>query len=72
MEAFSDGVIAIVITIMVLEMKIPHGGEFSRPRSPNSSIYQLCPEFRLCGHLLEQPSSYATYSPTRKRDYSLG
>jgi len=25
MEAFSDGVIAIIITIMVLEMKIPHG-----------------------------------------------
>jgi uncharacterized membrane protein len=25
LEAFSDGVIAIVITIMVLEMKVPHG-----------------------------------------------
>ncbi|HEX2605565.1 MAG TPA: TMEM175 family protein, partial [Oxalicibacterium sp.] len=24
-EAFSDGVIAILITIMVLEMKVPHG-----------------------------------------------
>ena len=24
--AFSDGVIAIIITIMVLEMKVPHGG----------------------------------------------
>ena len=24
MEAFSDGVIAIIITIMVLEMKVPH------------------------------------------------
>jgi uncharacterized membrane protein len=27
MEAFSDGVIAIIITIMVLEMKVPHGAE---------------------------------------------
>src|ERR1043166_8090649 len=27
MEAFSDGVIAIIITIMVLEMKVPQGGE---------------------------------------------
>src|SRR5437868_9711847 len=27
LEAFSDGVIAILITIMVLELKIPHGGE---------------------------------------------
>lgn len=25
LEAFSDGVIAIIITVMVLEMKVPHG-----------------------------------------------
>src|SRR5574343_1900548 len=25
LEAFSDGVLAIIITIMVLELKIPHG-----------------------------------------------
>jgi uncharacterized membrane protein len=29
MEAFSDGVIAIIITIMVLEMKVPHGTDWS-------------------------------------------
>ena|SRR5436190_292409 len=29
LEAFSDGVIAIIITIMVLEIKVPHGQEFS-------------------------------------------
>jgi uncharacterized membrane protein len=27
LEAFSDGVIAIIITIMVLEMKVPHGAQ---------------------------------------------
>jgi uncharacterized membrane protein len=27
LEAFSDGVIAVIITIMVLEMKVPHGIE---------------------------------------------
>ena len=27
LEAFSDGVIAILITIMVLELKIPHGDD---------------------------------------------
>jgi uncharacterized membrane protein len=27
LEAFSDGVIAILITIMVLELRIPQGGE---------------------------------------------
>jgi uncharacterized membrane protein len=29
LEAFSDGVIAIIITIMVLELKVPHGASFS-------------------------------------------
>jgi len=28
MEAFSDGVIAIIITIMVLELKVPHGSDW--------------------------------------------
>lgn len=28
LEAFSDGVLAIIITIMVLEMKVPHGVTF--------------------------------------------
>src|ERR687884_9699 len=29
LEAFSDGVIAILITIMVLELKVPHGSDFA-------------------------------------------
>jgi uncharacterized membrane protein len=29
LEAFSDGVIAIIITIMVLELKVPHGAELA-------------------------------------------
>lgn len=29
LEAFSDGVIAILITIMVLELKVPHGADIS-------------------------------------------
>ena len=29
LEAFSDGVLAIIITIMVLEMKVPHSSELS-------------------------------------------
>jgi uncharacterized membrane protein len=29
LEAFSDGVIAIIITIMVLEMKVPHGTDLN-------------------------------------------
>lgn len=29
LEAFSDGVLAIIITIMVLEMKVPHGDDLN-------------------------------------------
>ena len=29
LEAFSDGVIAVIITILVLELKVPHGAEWS-------------------------------------------
>lgn len=29
LEAFTDGVLAIVITIMVLEIKVPHGESLS-------------------------------------------
>ena len=28
LEAFTDGVLAIIITIMVLELKVPQGGTF--------------------------------------------
>src|SRR6266545_5542395 len=33
LEAFSDGVIAILITIMVLELKLPHGSDFAALRT---------------------------------------
>jgi uncharacterized membrane protein len=32
LEAFSDGVLAIVITIMVLELKVPHGSDWAALR----------------------------------------
>ena len=43
MEAFTDGVLAIIITIMVLEMKIPHGSELSslKPLFPVIISYVL-------------------------------
>jgi len=43
LEAFSDGVIAIIITIMVLELKVPHGTELAdlRPLIPVFLSYVL-------------------------------
>jgi uncharacterized membrane protein len=43
MEAFSDGVIAIIITIMVLELRVPHGADLDslRPLAPVFSSYVL-------------------------------
>jgi len=34
LEAFSDGVLAIIITIMVLELKIPHGTDWEKDIAP--------------------------------------
>jgi uncharacterized membrane protein len=43
LEAFSDGVLAIIITIMVLELKVPHGTDFAvlRPLLPIFLTYVL-------------------------------
>jgi uncharacterized membrane protein len=38
LEAFSDGVLAIIITIMVLELKVPHGDDLA-------ALYPMCPIF---------------------------
>src|SRR5215212_9149701 len=38
LEAFSDGVLAIIITIMVLELKVPHDAGFD-------ALAQLLPVF---------------------------
>jgi len=43
LEAFSDGVIAIIITIMVLELKVPHAEDFASlgPLTPVFLSYVL-------------------------------
>jgi uncharacterized membrane protein len=41
LEAFSDGVMAVIITIMVLELKVPHGADLEalRPMVPVLGSY---------------------------------
>src|SRR5262249_61165096 len=43
LEAFSDGVIAILITIMVLELRVPQGADWAalRPAIPKFMAYVL-------------------------------
>jgi uncharacterized membrane protein len=43
LEAFSDGVLAIIITIMVLELKVPHGSDLAalKPLLPVFLTYLL-------------------------------
>jgi uncharacterized membrane protein len=43
LAAFSDGVIAIIITIMVLDLKVPHGADWAALRAvaPNFVSYVL-------------------------------
>ncbi len=43
LEAFSDGVIAVIITIMVLDLKVPHGADLAalRPVLPVFLSYAL-------------------------------
>jgi len=43
LEAFSDGVLAIILTIMVLELKVPHGDSFAvlKPLLPVFLSYVL-------------------------------
>jgi uncharacterized membrane protein len=38
LEAFSDGVIAIIITIMVLEMKVPHGTDLAALKTISGAL----------------------------------
>jgi len=53
LEAFSDGVIAIIITIMVLEMKVPHGDDLA-------ALKPVLPVFLIDGgyRLLDSPTRH--------------
>ena len=72
LEAFSDGVIAIIITIMVLEMKLPARRELCCLAAAAARFPQLCAELLVCRHLLEQSPPYAARRDFRYRVDSVG
>jgi uncharacterized membrane protein len=43
LEAFSDGVLAIIITIMVLELKVPRGGRAGGVEAAVAGVFGLHP-----------------------------
>jgi uncharacterized membrane protein len=67
LEAFSDGVVAIIITIMVLELKVPHGEDLQALRPLAHDLPELRAELPLRGHLLEQPPPPAARRAPRER-----
>lgn len=59
MEAFSDGVIAVIITIMVLELKVPESTDWKALYSLHPKFISYVLSFFVCRTLLEQPPSHA-------------
>jgi hypothetical protein len=62
LEAFTDGVIAIIVTIMVLDMKVPAGSDVAALKA-GLPVF-LCAQLHECGHFLEQSSSHAAHYGT--------
>ncbi|WP_374046057.1 TMEM175 family protein [Massilia sp. R2A-15] len=52
--AFSDGVIAIVTTIMVIELKVPHGASLNDLLAVLPVLGNYVLQHHLRGYLLEQ------------------
>lgn len=45
LEAFSDGVFAIAITLLILEIRVPHVGEGGEHASLANALFQLWPSY---------------------------
>lgn len=57
LEAFSDGVLAIIITIMVLELKAPTETDLKALLAKTPVFFKLYFQFYIFRYLLEQSSS---------------
>jgi len=70
LEAFSDGVIAILITIMVLELRTPHGTTWAALREDLPVLLAYVLSFVYIGiywnnhhHMLAAPTLLAALAP---------
>ena len=72
LAAFSDGVIAIIITIMVLGVKGAARLGLDGANGSDSKFRQLCFELYLFGDLLEQSPPPSAHRYTRGRAHPLG
>ena len=71
LEAFSDGVIAVIITIMVLELKAPDARAGSAPEAL-ALIRDLSRQLRIRGDLLDQSPQLACTRWPRHGSAHLG
>ena len=65
LEAFSDGVLAIIITIMVLELKVPHSVELAALSSVLPVFLSYVLSFVISRDLLEKPPSPVSFHQER-------
>ena len=72
LEAFSDGVLAVIITIMVLELKVPHGADLAAlgPLIPVFLSYVL--SFIFVGIYWSNHHHLLHAGPARQRPHPVG
>ena len=74
LEAFSDGVIAIIITIMVLELRPPHGASLEDQRRlvghrPHRAAHLVSlPRERFLDALYKETTDVLAEEPARRLD----
>ena len=72
LEAFSDGVIAIIITIMVLELKVPHGDGFAALAPAAAGVPELRAELRLSSASTGTTTTTCSIPPNKSTAASCG
>ena len=72
LEAFSDGVIAILITIMVLELRVPHGADWAALRRIAPAFFSYVLSFVFLGIYWSNHHHMLQLSDADQRRHSVG